>query len=287
MNTTQFTIVAALALLPGSMGITPAAIPALDLREVAGLVARIQRADYEGDRATLKRLYDALTPVLTPAGGIGHNNADDRLASRVHYWRGFALWRRAINGFNDSVDPKDLEADLRHALGEFDEALSRDSKFADASVGSIGALQGLAFLYRNDPVAIQEFIPRLVQLLKDGVTTAPDNPRFLWVYGGSQGYSPPGLSPTQVDERRAKAIATYQRGLELSRKQKNGAGDPLEPAWGEPELLMSLAWANLNRPQPDPRAAEEYARQALALVPHWRYMRDILMPQIEKARVRP
>jgi hypothetical protein len=56
MNTTQFTIVAALALLPGSMGTTPAAIPALDLREVAGLVARIQRADYEGDRATLKRL---------------------------------------------------------------------------------------------------------------------------------------------------------------------------------------------------------------------------------------
>ena len=55
-----------------------------------------------------------------------------------------------------------------------------------------------------------------------------------------------------------------------------------EPAWGEPELLMTLAWGNLNRQKPDLQAAQKYANQALALVPYWRYVRDILLPQIRE-----
>jgi hypothetical protein len=47
---------------------------------------------------------------------------------------------------------------------------------------------------------------------------------------------------------------------------------------------MSLAWAHLNQTAPDPRAAEAYAAEALALVPYWHYVRDILMPQIQAAR---
>ncbi len=34
-------------------------------------------------------------------------------------------------------------------------------------------------------------------------------------------------------------------------------GDPLEPSWGEPELLMSLAWSHLNGNTPDLDAAEQ------------------------------
>jgi len=52
------------------------------------IVTQIQRADYEGDRPALKRLHDDLSPIPK----------DNKLASQVLYWRGFALWRRAING---------------------------------------------------------------------------------------------------------------------------------------------------------------------------------------------
>ncbi len=62
--------------------------------QVVKIVTQIKRADYEGDRAALKRLYGDLTFFV--------ENKD--LAARVRYWRGFALWRRAINGFNDHVD---------------------------------------------------------------------------------------------------------------------------------------------------------------------------------------
>jgi hypothetical protein len=45
------------------------------------IVSQIQRADYEGDRAALKRLFGELAPF-----------ADDKeIGSRVRYWRGFAL----------------------------------------------------------------------------------------------------------------------------------------------------------------------------------------------------
>jgi hypothetical protein len=50
---------------------------------------------------------------------------------------------------------------------------------------------------------------------------------------------------------------------------------------------MSLAWVRLNDPSPDLAAAEAYAEKALALVPDWHYLRDILMKQIREARKAP
>jgi len=47
---------------------------------------------------------------------------------------------------------------------------------------------------------------------------------------------------------------------------------------------MSLAWSNLNRTTPDLNAADEDAHSALKLVPYWHYVRDILLPQIQKAK---
>ena len=65
-----------------------AATPANDAREQAvRIVAQIQRADYEDDRAAMQRGYDQLTPFID----------DQKLASRIRYWRGFAQWKRAIN----------------------------------------------------------------------------------------------------------------------------------------------------------------------------------------------
>jgi len=78
-----------------------------------------------------------------------------------------------------------------------------------------------------------------------------------------------------------------RRGLEEAWKQRGGTSDPLEPSWGEPELLAALAWTNLNRATPDPAAAEQYARSALEVVPYWHYVRDILMPQIREAKEKP
>jgi hypothetical protein len=222
---------------------------------IIGIVTQIQRADYEGDRAALKRLHDKLTPIPE----------DNKLASRVLYWRGFALWRRAINGFNESPTPEDLEEDLALAVSDFKDAIARDPAFVEPKIGAGSSLGYLMYLHKKDPTRVQELFQQSSPLLKDAMTTAPDNPRLLWVLGPIRWSSPP------------------ERG---GGQQKRDASDPLEPSWGEPELLMSLAWSNLNGTTPDLNAAEHDAQAALKLVPYWHYVRDILMPQIRAAQAK-
>ena len=234
-------------------------------QKVAKIVPRIQKADYEDDRQALLSLAAELVPYT-------ENNP---LASRALYWRGFALWRRALNGFNDSVDPKELERDLTEAVKAFTDTMAKDPEFVDPKVGASACLFSLAFLNKDDAERRQGYLSQGIRLLEEAKKAAPQNPRVLWVQGGGEWWV-----PVERGGGQAKAIQTYEQGLESARKQKGRVSDPLEPSWGEPELLMSLAWAYLNRAAPDTVAAESNARAALALVPNWHYARDILLPQI-------
>src|SRR5437016_3191290 len=248
-----------------------AATPANDAPEQAArIVAQIQRADYEGDRAAMQRGYDALKPFLE----------DQKLASRIRYWRGFAQWRRAINGFNDSVDPKELARDLNTALDEFKAAIELDPKFVDAKVGIISSLGFLLFADRQDEARKKERIEQILATEKEASSMAPDNPRLIWVHGPILWNSPPERGGGQD-----KAIQNYQRGLEACSKIKT-SDDPFEPSWGKPELMMSLAYSYLNAKSADVNAAERYARNALEIVPYWHYVRDILLPQIVAAKAK-
>jgi tetratricopeptide (TPR) repeat protein len=246
-----------------------AAIPGNDAREQAArIVAQIQRADYEGDRAAMQRGYDELKPFIE----------DQKLASRIRYWRGFAQWRRAINGFNDATDPKELARDLNTALDEFKAAIELDPKFVDANVGIISSLGFLLFADRQDEVRKKERIEQILATEKEASAMASDNPRLIWVRGPILWNSPPERGGGQD-----KAIANYERGLEVCSKIKL-SDDPLEPSWGKPELMMSLAYCHLNANSADINAAERYARNALEVVPYWHYVRDILLPQIVAAK---
>jgi hypothetical protein len=240
--------------------------------QVIKIVVQIQRADYEGNRSTLRRLHEELAPFAE----------HKELAARVQYWRGFALWRRAMNGFNDKVDPAELKDDMQHALDDFDEAAGKDPTFVDAKIGALSCLGFLAF---SDPQQdresprVKELIARGRQLRKDIEAVAPETPRFLWVMGPMIWFSPPERGGGEE-----QAMAGYEKGLKAIRSQRKNASDPLEPSWGEPELLMSLAWSNLNRTTPDLEAAKQQADSALKLVPCWHYVRDILIPQIQEAK---
>lgn len=244
--------------------------------QVLKIVTQIQRADYEGDRAALNQLYEQLVPFVDKP----------ELASRVRYWRGFAKWRRAINGFNETPTPKDLAEDLTEAESEFDAAIQRDPGFVDAKVGAASCVLNRVFLEgvfanEKDPARLREILAPASLLLKQAAAAAPDNPRLLWVMGPNLWSTPPERGGGQE-----KALATYQKGLDGIREHKESTSDPLEPTWGEAELLVSLAWSNLNRTTPDLKAAQQDAQAALKLVPYWHYVRDILLPQIRAAQAK-
>jgi hypothetical protein len=248
-----------------------AATSANDAREQAArIVAQIQRADYEGDRAAMQRGYEELKPFVE----------NQELASRIRYWRGFAQWRRAINGFNDATDPKELEQNLNTALDEFKIAMEKDPTFIDAKVGTISCLGYLAFMNRKDQGRAKELVGQILPLVNEADEMTPNNPRLIWVHGPILWNSPPERGGGQD-----KAIQNYQRGLEACSKIKV-SDDPLEPSWGKPELMMSLAYCYLNMNSADVNAAERYARNALEIVPYWHYVRDILLPQIVAAKAK-
>jgi len=238
--------------------------------QAARIVAQILHADYAGDRDAMQKGYDDLKPFLE----------DKELAARIRYWRGFAQWRRAINGFNDSVDPKELEQNLTDALDEFKIAMEQDRKFVDAKVGAISCLGYLAFMNRKNQARAKELVGEIMPLVKQADEMAPDNPRLIWVHGPILWNTPPERGGGQD-----KAIANYQRGLEVCSKIKV-SDDPLEPSWGKPELMMSLAYSYANEATPDLEAAERNAHAALEIVPYWHYVRDILLPQILAAKAK-
>jgi hypothetical protein len=249
-----------------------AARPAAGDREsVVKIIEQIQKADYEADRPTLHRLYEELAPFAESKG----------LAVRVQYWRGFALWRSAINGFNDNAPKQELQQDLNQAVDAFEKSLAADPAFVDSKIAIASCLGFLAYSFERGSPQQQEHIARIRQTLKDAQATAPDNPRLLWVLGPVY-----WNIPAERGGGQAKAMETYAKGLETIRSHKNASTDPLDPTWGEPELLMSLAWSNLNRVTPDLKAAEQNAQSALALVPYWHYVRDILMQQIHDAKAK-
>jgi tetratricopeptide (TPR) repeat protein len=236
-----------------------------DPREpVIRIVSRIQRADYEGDREALKKRYDELAQFID----------NKPLSAWVRYWRGFAMWRRAINGFNDAVDPKELERDLHKSLDEFKEITEPGPGLAEAKIAIVSCISLLGYIHQKDADKIKELIAELLPAVKEAKEAAPDNPRLFWVLGPNVFISPPERGGGQE-----KAIEMYEKGLELSRKSK-GSEDRLEPSWGEAELLMNLAYSNLYKNTPDVKTAERQARAALEIVPYWHYVRDILLPQI-------
>ena len=248
-----------------------AATSANDAGEQAALIiAQIQRADYQGDRAAMQRGYDELKPFME----------DEKFASRIRYWRGFAQWRQAINGFNDAVNPKELEQNLNIALDEFKIAIEKDPTFVDAKIGTISCLGFLAFMNRKDQARAKELVGQILPLVKQADEMAPDNPRLIWVHGPILWNSPPEHGGGQD-----KAIQNYQHGLEVCSTTKT-SDDPLEPSWGKAELMMSLAYSYLNANSADVTAAERCARNALEIVPYWHYVRDILLPQIVAAKAK-
>jgi tetratricopeptide (TPR) repeat protein len=242
-----------------------------DPREpVIRIVSRIQRADYEGDREALKKRYDELAQFMD----------HKPLAAWVRYWRGFAMWRRAINGFNDAVDPKELERDLHKALDEFKEITEPGPGLGEAKIAIVSCISLLGYIHQKDADKVKELIGELLPAVKEAKEAAPDNPRLFWVLGPNVFISPPERGGGQE-----KAIEMYEKGLELSRKSK-GSEDRLEPSWGEAELLMNLAYSNLYKNTPDVKTAERQARAALEIVPYWHYVRDILLPQILVAKAK-
>ncbi len=251
--------------------ILAAALPALsppkpdDAARLGELAHAVLSADYRGDRAELARLEAEL-------GRLG----DGPLSEYRDYWRGFALWRRAMNGFNETPTPDDLTSDLEKALARFQTSLARRPDWMEARLAMVGCWGNLLFLAGKDEARRKALLTDALPSFRELMQNAGDNPRALWIKGGMQMSAPP---PTGGDF--GKAALTLEHGVACAWREAGETAPAWEPRWGGPENLMDLAWLYSHAPEKDRRAALAYARGAATAVPEWHYVRDVLIPQIE------
>ena len=258
---------AALALL------SPPAPASRTEQRLGELVSSVRSADYRGDRAALARLDDEL----------GRLDAG-KLNDYREYWRGFALWRRVLNGFNETPTPGDLGSDADKALARFKAALAIHPDWIEAQLAMVGLWGNQIYLTGGDAEKRKAILAESGPTFKFIMANAGDNPRALWIRGGMEGWAPP-----PVGGDLAKATATLRYGVACAWREALAHPNPPAwvPTWGGPENLMNLAYLHSRSKSPDRSAALAYAEGAVTAVPEWHFVRDILIPQIEALPAAP
>lgn len=260
-----------MALFAWALAVSAVAAPAATQcaeEKLAALVAEVRSADYRGDRPALARL-DA---ILGDLGGRPLGEYRD-------YWRGFARWRRALNGFNETPTPPDIADDLDKAIAHFRKSLAQRPDWIEPRIGMVGCGASQLYLAGKDEAKkaelLKEFVPMYQGVQKDGA----ENPRALWLIGGMQAWAPP---PAGGDFVKATATLTRVLAAAWSESAARPAAPPWAPAWGGAEDLMSLAYISSQGTAPNKSLALAYAQGALTAAPDWHYVRDILIPQFQK-----
>jgi hypothetical protein len=220
-------------------------------------------ADYRGDVRGLLVLRSKLTAL----------RADASLGYLADYWSGYAAWRAAMNGASRSLAPSEMEAHLARAAADFQQSLARNARFADAYAAASSVHGWLLTFHADDPAWRREHSQRSTALMNRGKELEPDNPRVLWVDGGSLLFRPAAYG------------GDFEAGMQTYRKivaaRPALSPDSPLPDWGYVEALMSLAYGYLHQAVPDTDAALREANAALRLQPGWYYVRRVLLPQIE------
>ena len=241
----------------------PSAVPPDSGPRLASEAREILRADYRGDRAELLRRAEAL--AAAPGDPI----------ALARYWAGFAWWRRGMNGFSETPRPADVASDFGRCAGEERAALRLDPALDEAGAALAGCLVGMAFSL-PDGEGRAALFAESNEILRSLEPRAEGNPRILWMLGGRL------MAPPAQGGDLARAAETFRRGLLAARRESLGPPrGPALPAWGAPENLMSLAFLHSIGPSPDRDVARAYADGAMAMVPDWHYVRDVLVPRIE------
>jgi hypothetical protein len=252
--------------------LVPSPAPKTSETRLAELASAVLSADYRGDRPELARLEAEL----------GRLDAGP-LTDYRDYWRGFALWRRAMNGFNEKPAPTDLDADVVKALERFQSALARHPDWDDVKSAMLGCWGNRIYLAGQDTEKRKKLFEESGAFYKWVMAYEGDNPRVLWIKGGLQMIVPPASGGDWT-----KAAATLRKGVAGAWREAtaNPPAPPWAPRWGGPENLMNLAYLHSHLPSPDRDTALAYAEGALTAAPVWHYVRDVQLPMIEALPVK-
>ena len=110
--------------------------------------------------------------------------------------------------------------------------------------------------------------------LKKAAQLAPDNPRVA-LCTAIRDFNTPGM----FGGSKEKGLQGFQRAAELfAREEPN---DPIRPVWGHSRTYAWLGLAYQDRGEP--ALARAAFAKALAINPHFSWVKNVLLPELEKA----
>ena len=168
------------------------------------------------------------SPASTPSSAVSTRGS---LNDYRDYWRGFALWRRAMNGFNEKPVPTDLDADLVEALERFRSALTRHPDWDEVKCAMLGAWGNRIYIAGSDAEKRRKLLEEAGAFYKWVMAYEGENPRVLWIKGGLQ-----MIVPSASGGDWTKAAATLRKGVAGAWKEASAAG-----------LLRTVLGADLGR----------------------------------------
>ena len=198
--------------------------------------------------------------------------ADTALAAWGHYYIALADYRIADYLLAAGEENKGAAAEhLKTAVDHLQKATEIDPQAAEAYAllsSAYGRQIGL------DPIKGMTLGRKAQKSLKKAVQLAPDNPRVA-LCAAIRDFNTPGM----FGGSKEKGLQGFQRAAELFAQEE--PIDPIQPAWGHSRTYAWIGLAYQDRGELAPARAA-FAK-ALAINPHFSWVKNVLLPELEKA----
>lgn len=198
--------------------------------------------------------------------------ADTALAAWGHYYIALADYRIADYLLATGEENKGAAAEhLKTAVGHLQEAIEIDPQAAEAYALLSGAYGRQIGLNPTKGIVLGR---RAQRALKKAVQLAPDNPRVV-LSAAIRDFNTPGM----FGGSKEKGLRGFQRAAELFAREE--PTDPVHPAWGHSRTYAWLGLAYQDRGEL--ALARTAFAKALAINPNFSWVKNVLLPELEKA----
>jgi tetratricopeptide (TPR) repeat protein len=186
----------------------------------------------------------------------------------AHYYAALADFRM-INLYPGD-DENRREQVIKDAISHLERATDVAPKMADAWAllsGCYGQMMGI------NPMQGMSLGPKSNKAMETAKEHGPDNPR-VWIIDGTSDL----YAPSMFGGDKEQALKKFKKAARLA--EQGSTDDPLMPSWGHAE---AHAWVGRARMD-----AERYAQartsfeRALDINPDYGWVKDVLLPEIEK-----
>jgi len=241
----------------------PAFAGAENTSQFAKAVNRLMAVSFQSDSLGLMKAIDTLK----------HFTENPELAYLAHYYMAFGKWQWVLRRTTIQPGAVDAIGVLDEAIAELDSIIELKGDFVEAHVLSLNCHYALFYLA---PQRRTELAVRVAALKKSSLEIGPENPRVVLTDAQNIFYKPEQFGGSQE-----RGITRFKEAIQMFEKQQESLS-ALGPDWGHEMAYAWLGNAYLRMKEPNIRLAKEAFEKSLQLRPDFAWVKDIMLPQIEK-----